>query len=148
MEDKVRVAEDNRPTLLNRRFKILVRIGLILSATVGFYILEANRSLGILSSSNGGGLLAISILDLVLAFLLTILPTLATPIVASSILTTILQIEELLTAPRYELMISYVAPSLFGLVVFDALLITQFVIGMVSFFATRRAQSSVAIFRI
>jgi hypothetical protein len=82
-----------------------------------------------------------------LTFLLTLLPTLAIPIVTLTILTTTFQIGELLTVPRYEPMISYLASSLFGLVVFDALLITIFVIGMASVFATRRGQRSAVIGR-
>ncbi len=114
----------------------MVRIGLILSAVFGLYVFVSRK--GVLDNFTALGLVTIPIADLMLVILFILIPRIAAPIVASFILTTTLLVGDLLTI-RLGSTTSYVSVSLFGLVAFDALLITQFLIGIVSLLTSRRS---------
>jgi len=124
--------ERNSISLFSNRFRTIVRIGLTLSAVVGFYVFKTSESF---SSVNTFGLLAISTLDLVFVLLLTFVKRLNLPSIALSIVTSTLLVELFFATSPILVLFS------FGLLVFDALLITQFAIGVASFLATSRSQA-------
>lgn len=108
----------------------------------GFYIVLVNHSLWTFADSYAFGLLLVSAAEMVLVLLLSLAPRLNSGCIAASILTTILQLAILLIGPRADEMASYLTLYLFGLLAFDALLITQFTIGIASFLATRYVRES------
>jgi hypothetical protein len=132
---------ENSAPLFGGKFKKLVSLGLALSGTLGFCVLETDRLLWSLGRANAYGLLVISVLDFALAVLLTFVPGLATPVIGSAILMTILQVGDLLSAPRHRLAVSYFTAYAFALIAFAAFLITQFAIGIASYMATRNIQN-------
>ncbi|HYB04577.1 MAG TPA: hypothetical protein VED17_08945 [Nitrososphaerales archaeon] len=134
---KGQTATDNTPPLFATSFASMVRLGLIISAIFGLYIFGFHPE--ILHDFTAIGLVAISIADLVLVLLMTLVSRLAAPVVVSSILTTTLLVGDLLTI-RLSNATSYISLSLFGFVAFDALLMTQFLIGIVSLLTTRRSE--------
>ncbi len=123
---KVSKAEVNRRL---SRLQLVIGIALFGSAALGAYLLATDKSLWLLAVSHAYGLVAICVIDVILgiANILSerrvILPT-----IGWAILTFILQIADIATAPQYHLSASAFAIYLFGLWPFDALLATQLVI--------------------
>jgi hypothetical protein len=133
---KIQTRTQNKPPLFAPSFASIVRIGLILSAVFDLYVFVYHQR--VLDNFTALGLVSIPIADLMLVILFILIPRIAAPIVASSILTTTLLVGDLLTI-RLGSTTSYISLSLFGLVAFDALLITQFLIGVASLLTTRRS---------
>ena len=86
---------------------------------------------------NATGLVIIAFADLVLAIVSLMVSRFVLPIVASSILTTSLLLGDLLTIRFLHTTSSSFALGLIVLVAFDALLITQFLIGIASLLTSR-----------
>ncbi len=142
MEDrKVQPISENKPALYPESFVSLLRIGLILSAVLGLYI-AGSRPLS-LDDWSGANLIITGIVDVAFVLLVTFVPRLAAACVPSSILTTTLLAGDLLAIRLVNFHPWYFAWSLLGLVTFDALLITQFLIGIVSLFSTRRGKIAI-----
>jgi hypothetical protein len=110
---------------------------MILSAVFGLYVFGSRQ--GVLDNFSALGFVAIPIADLMLALLITFVSRIAAPIVVASNLTTTLLVGDLLTI-KLSNAASYISLSLFGLVAFDALLITQFLIGVASLLTARRSK--------
>jgi hypothetical protein len=126
----------NTPSLFDRRSTLMVRLGLLLSAVFDIYVYVSFRWNP--DNPNAAGLVIIAFADLVLAVVSLIFPKFNLPIVGSSILTTCLLLGDLLSIRFLHITASSFALSLIGLVSFDALLITQFLIGIASLLTGRR----------
>jgi cytochrome b6-f complex iron-sulfur subunit len=111
------------------RFQAFIGISLIISAAFGSYLLATDKSLWILAVSHAYGLLAICIIDLILGALnfLSVRRVLF-PTLGWAILTMLLQLGDIATAPQFGMKIPYFARYLFGLWAFDGILLVQGVI--------------------
>ena len=92
------------------RFQAFMGISLIISAAFGSYLLATDKSLWILAVSHAYGLLAICIIDLVLAALnfLSVRKVLF-PTLGWALLTVLLQLGDIVTAPQFGMKIPYFA---------------------------------------
>jgi hypothetical protein len=132
--EKVRGSGDsNVIPLFTGRFRTLVQIGLVLSSLLGYYILMPSQPTAVLASEYA--LLTISGIDLLLALLLTF-PRFYGPGVGSAVLMTTIQLGVLFSSPQFGSPI--ITAYSFGLLAFDAYLVTQFTVGIASLLATRR----------
>jgi len=127
--------------LFTFRFRVLVRLGLVLSALFGFYVSDLRKFTGLQTYA----MLAISVSDLCLALILTFVPRLYNGSVAASIMAEVIQLADLAANPHYSSGIPYYTLYLFGFLAFDAVLITGFVIGVASFLSTNRSTETVPI---
>ncbi len=111
------------------RFQAFIGFSLIFSAAFGSYLLATDKSLWILAISHAYGLLAICAIDLVLAALnfLSVRKVLF-PTLGWAILTILLQVGDIATAPQFGMKIPYFARYLFGLWAFDGILLMQGII--------------------
>jgi hypothetical protein len=143
-ENAVESIEQNFPPLFTRGFRILARIGLVLLALFGLYVLGLEHSLREFSNLNASILLLVTVSALMPSLLLTFIPNLDIVSIVSSILTTSSFLGDLLVATVYKSAIPDFLVFTFLLLAFDAILITQFVIGIASFISTRRSGEAAA----
>jgi hypothetical protein len=131
---EVKITEQKMSKVLARRslanLKRYIGISLLASFALGAFMLGTDKSLWLLAVSHAYGLIAISLIDLVLGISLLISNSnrLLIPSGGWAFLTILLQIGDITTAPQYKMTMAYFARYLFGLWAFDALLITQGVI--------------------
>jgi arsenite oxidase small subunit len=111
------------------RFQTFIGIALIASAAFGAYLLATDKSLWLLAVSHAYGLVAICAIDVILAIanFLSIRKILL-PTLGWAVLTILLQIGDIATAPQYKMTVEYFAGYLFGLWAYDGLLVMQGVI--------------------
>ena len=113
-----------RKTLIN--FQRYIGIALIASAAFGIFLLATDKSLWLLASSHAYGLIAICIIDIILGVAnLRYVTKMVIPAVGWAILTILLQLADIATAPQYKMTPQYFAGYLFSLWAYDALLIAQ-----------------------
>lgn len=128
--------EANRKLDLFQRY---IGVALILSAAFGIYLLATDKSLWLLAVSHAYGLVAISAIDIILG--LTSLSFQYRKLIPLSygwaILTIILQVGDIVTAPQYKMTFQYFAGYLFGIWAFDALLATQAVVIVIGLYTRR-----------
>lgn len=111
------------------RFQTLIGLALIASASFGIYLLVTDKSLWLLAVSHAYGLVAICVIDILLGVAnmyssrKAILPSLGW-----AILTIMLQLADIATAPQYKMTVQYFAHYLFTLWAYDGLLAMQFLI--------------------
>ncbi len=111
-----------------------------LSAALGIYLLSTDNSLWLLASSHAYGLIAICAIDVGLG-IASLIPTrkVLLPSVGWGVLTILLQLGDIVTAPQYKMTMAYFASYLFSLWAFDAILLVQ--AGIVAFgLSTRKYQ--------
>ena len=110
-----------------RRYTALV---LIVSASFGIYLLVTDKSLWLLAVSHAYGLLGIVSLDLILSLVILVSNSnkLFVPAAGWAVLTILLQIGDIATAPQYKMTPLYFAHYLFGLWAYDGLRIAQAII--------------------
>jgi cytochrome b6-f complex iron-sulfur subunit len=112
------------------RFRDYEALLLVVSAAFGIYLLATDKSLWLLAVSHAYGLVGIVTVDLVLG--ITIFATrtnkLFVPAAGWAILTILLQLGDIATAPQYKMTPAYFAHYLFGLWAYDGLLIAQSII--------------------
>jgi arsenite oxidase small subunit len=102
---------------------------LILSASLGIYLLSTDKSLWIQAPSHAYGLVAICGVDIILgAGSLLAQRRLILPSIGWAVLTILLQFGDLATAYQYKMTVQSFAAYLFGLPAFDGLLLIQGVI--------------------
>ena len=125
-----------------RRYTALV---LIVSASFGIYLLVTDKSLWLLAVSHAYGLLGIVSLDLILSLVILVSNSnkLFVPAAGWAVLTILLQIGDIATAPQYKMTPLYFAHYLFGLWAYDGLLIAQAIIVYVGL-ASRQYERMVA----
>ena len=113
-----------------KNFKRYVGIALIASSAFGTFLLGTDKSLWLLALSHAYGLAAICIIDLILGISILVSDSnrLLIPSGGWAVLTLLLQIGDIATAPQYKMTMQYFARYLFGLWAFDGLLIAQGVI--------------------
>ncbi len=117
------------------RYQSIIGISLVISAAFGSYLLVTDKSLWILAVSHAYGLLAICVIDLVLAALNFIsVRRILLPTIGWSILTILLQVGDIATAPQFGMNIPYFARYLFGLWAFDGILLIQGVVVAIGLF--------------
>jgi Rieske Fe-S protein len=131
-----------------RKLQRYISYALFLSAAAGSYLLATDGSLWILAVSHAIGLLVIVILDILLgAMNLLGSKRIYLASLAAAFLGIVLQLGDILTAPQYNMTITYFASYLFGLPAFDILLSLQVAVivfgilvrGNVEFLASRRS---------
>jgi Rieske Fe-S protein len=116
----------SRALRILRNFQRLSGIALLASASFGIYLLASDKSLWILAVSHAYGLVAICAIDIVLGFANLRLVRRAVIISTGwAILTVLLQLGDILTAPQYGMTMIYFAGYLFSLWAFDAILAVQ-----------------------
>jgi cytochrome b6-f complex iron-sulfur subunit len=112
------------------RFRNYEALLLAISAAFGIYLLATDKSLWLLAVSHAYGLVGIVTVDVVLG--ITILASrtnkLFVPAAGWAILTMLLQLGDIATAPQYKMTPVYFAHYLFGLWAYDGLLIAQAII--------------------
>ena len=112
-----------------RRTQLLVGSFFVLSAAAGVYLLLPDGSLWRLAVSHAYGLIAMCAVSLLMGGVCFLgvrrLYTLA-PMWAAGVI--VLQLGDLVTAPAYNMSISYFASYLFGLPAYDLLLVSQFLV--------------------
>ena len=113
----------------------MVSLGLVLSAAFDIYVYESFHWTP--GNLNALGLVSLTVADLALAIVSLLVHKFILPVIISSSLTTTLLTGVLLTIRYLRITSSSFALSLIGLVAFDALLITQFLIGVASLLAAR-----------
>lgn len=115
-------------------YKNYVGCALIVSAAFGIYLLSTDKSLWLLAVSHAYGLVGIASIDIILGLLILFVRTgkLLTPAAGWAILTVLLQLGDIATAPEYKMTPAYFAHYLFGLWPYDCLLIVQGVIVFLS----------------
>ena len=102
---------------------------LFFSSGVGVYLLATDRSLWLLAVSHAVGLIMIVAIDIILGMLDVFSSRNAyVPSIAAALLGFILQLGDIVTAPQYNMTISYFAGYLFGLWAFDLILALQLVV--------------------
>lgn len=108
-------------------FRRYVGAALLSSFGLGAYLLGTDKSLWLLATSHAYGLTVICVVDLLLGVLLLLTDwnKLLLPSGAWALLTLLLQIGDIFTAPQYKMTMGYFARYLFGLWAFDGLLIAQ-----------------------
>ncbi|MHB8567676.1 MAG: QcrA and Rieske domain-containing protein [Nitrososphaerales archaeon] len=111
------------------RIQRYIAITFIASALLGIFLLATDHSLWLLASSHAYGLAIIVVADLVLGILnyLSVRQVYLGSI-AWGVLTFLLQVGDILTAPQYKMTMVYFATYLFSLWAFDALLLAQITI--------------------
>lgn len=113
----------------------IIGLLLLLSAAAGVYLLATDGSLWNLALSHAVGLIVIVAVDIVLGlFSIAASRWAYLPSLAAAVLAVVLQLGDFLTAPQYNMTVSYFAGYLFGLGAFDLLLALQLavlVIGLV-----------------
>lgn len=111
------------------RFQSLIGIVLICSVVFGVYLLATDKSLWLLAVSHAYGLVAICTIDVILAIanLLSVRKAFI-PTLGWSLLTILLQIGDIATAPQYKMTPEYFAHYLFSLWAYDGLLVMQGVV--------------------
>lgn len=126
-------------------YKNYVGTALIVSALFGIYLLATDKSLWLLAVSHAYGLVGIASIDLILGLVILLVRSnkLLIPSAGWAILTILLQLGDIATAPQYKMTPAYFARYLFGLWAYDCLLIVQ---GVIVFLAlsTRSYQKMVA----
>jgi len=117
-----------------KNFKRYIGISLLASFAFGVYLLATDKSLWLLAVSHAYGLVAISVIDLILGISILFLDTnkLLIPSGGWAVLTILLQIGDIATAPQYKMTPQYFAHYLFSLWAYDGLLIAQGVIIVVA----------------
>ena len=104
-------------------------VALVASSAFGAYLLATDKSLWLLAVSHAYGLLAICVVDVFLALLNFLsVRKVFVPSLVWAVLTVVLQIGDIATAPQYKMTVKYFARYLFGLWGFDALLLMQGII--------------------
>jgi arsenite oxidase small subunit len=101
-------------------------VALIVSASLGIYLLATDKSLWIQAPSHAYGLVAICVVDIILgAGSLFAQRRLILPAIGWGGLTILLQVGDLATAYQYHMTVGAFAVYLFGLPAFDGLLLIQ-----------------------
>ena len=109
-----------------RKFQLLIGAAFLLSAFAGTYLLITDGSLWLLAVSHAVGLVAIVLIDAGLGLLnLLSVKRVYLSSLAAAFLGVLLQMGDVLTAPRYNMTVQYFASYLFGLWAFDLLLALQ-----------------------
>lgn len=102
---------------------------LIASAAFAIYLLVTDKSLWLLAVSHAYGLVVICAIDIILGVAnFTSNSKLIIPSYGWAILTILLQIGDIATAPQYKMTMQYFASYLFRLWAYDGLLLMQFLI--------------------
>lgn len=116
-----------------------IAFALLASASFAIYLLVTDKSLWLLAVSHAYGLIAICIIDILLG--ITNFLDMSRKLVQLSygwaLLTIILQLGDIMTAPQYKMTMQYFAGYLFGLWAYDAILVTQVIIIVVGLSARR-----------
>jgi Rieske Fe-S protein len=124
-EKQKKISKSQARTAL-ARFQTYIGIVFFLSAFFGIYLLATDGSLWHLAVSHAYGLVVICSIDIIFGFLnMASVRQIYIPNVAWAVLTVVLQIGDILTAPQYNMTPSYFAGYLFGLWAFDLLLAAQ-----------------------
>jgi arsenite oxidase small subunit len=111
------------------RLQSLIGIALICSVAFGLYLLATDKSLWLLAVSHAYGLLAICAIDAILAVAnLLSVRKIFLPTLGWAVLTILLQIGDIVTAPQYKMTPQYFAHYLFGLWAYDGVLVMQGVV--------------------
>jgi cytochrome b6-f complex iron-sulfur subunit len=120
-------------------FQRYIGSALIASAAFGIYLLATDKSLWLLAVSHAYGLLAICAIDIVLggANLLLSSRKVILPSYGWAILTILLQLGDIGTAPQYKMTPEYFASYLFHLWAYDGLLLVQGAIIVIGLSARR-----------
>lgn len=107
-------------------FQRYAGIVLIASAALGIYLLATDKSLWLLAVSHAYGLVVICIIDIILG-VANLLSKRKAIILSSgwAILTLVLQLGDIATAPQYKMTVQYFAGYLFSLWAFDGILLMQ-----------------------
>jgi Rieske Fe-S protein len=110
-----------------KNFKRYIGIALIVSFSFGTYLLATDKSLWLLAVSHAYGLFTISLVDLILGIYILASDSnkMLIPSGGWAVLTILLQIGDIATAPQYKMTTLYFSRYLFGLWAFDGLLICQ-----------------------
>jgi arsenite oxidase small subunit len=126
-------------------FRKYTATALALSSAFGIYLLATDKSLWLLAISHAYGLVGIVAIDLVLGVVLAASGSnkLFMPAAGWAILTILLQLGDIATAPQYKMTPTYFAHYLFGLWAYDGLLVAQGVIVFLAF-STRSYERMVA----
>ncbi|MGI0092452.1 MAG: Rieske 2Fe-2S domain-containing protein [Nitrososphaerales archaeon] len=107
-------------------FQRYIGITLIASALLGAYLLATDKSLWLLAASHAYGLIAICLIDMILGIAnLRNVTRMVIPAFGWAILTLLLQLADIATAPQYKMTPQYFAGYLFSLWAYDALLLAQ-----------------------
>lgn len=126
-------------------YKNYIGTALVVSAAFGIYLLSTDKSLWLLAVSHAYGLVGIASIDLILGLTIVFVRSnkLLIPSAGWAILTILLQVGDIATAPQYKMTPAYFAHYLFGLWAYDGLLVAQ---GVIVFLAlsTRSYQKMVA----
>jgi Rieske Fe-S protein len=118
----------------------LIGVLLLISAAAGTYLLATDNSLWLLAVSHAIGLVMIVAIDAILGLYSLAFPRSAyLPAIAAATLGFVLQLGDILTAPQYNMTVSYFAGYLFGLWAFDLLLALQLAIVAVGIVARPHA---------
>jgi Rieske Fe-S protein len=113
----------NRARAGFRRTQLVIGATFLASAFAGVYLLATDGSLWQLAVSHAVGLVAVVIIDLLLAGLnLLSVKRVYLASLAAALLGLLLQLGDILTAPQYNMAVPYFASYLFGLWAFDLLL--------------------------
>lgn len=124
-----------------RTYQRAIALVFIASAAFGVYLLSTDLSLWILAVSHAYGLIAICVIDIILA--VANFKSIRKALLPSTIwagLTIILQLGDILTAPQYKMTMQYFASYLFGLWAYDALVAVQVVAIVLTLSARRYAK--------
>ncbi len=109
-----------------RRIQRYIGFAMLLSAAAGVYLLATDGSLWILAVSHAVGLIIIVVLDVFLGWMnLRGSRRIYLASLAAAVLGIVLQVGDIVTAPQYNMSVSYFASYLFGLPAFDLLLALQ-----------------------
>ena len=120
-------------------FQRYIGISLLLSAVFGIYLLATDKSLWLLAVSHAYGLVAISVIDIILG-LVNVFSSTRKVIIPSygwAFLTILLQLGDIVTAPQYRMTPEYFASYLFKLWAYDGILVMQLAVISVGLFARR-----------
>lgn len=120
-------------------FQRYIGVSLLVSAVFGIYLLATDKSLWLLAVSHAYGLVAICSIDIILG-LTNLLSSSRKVIIPSSgwaILTILLQLGDIATAPQYKMTPEYFASYLFKLWAYDGILVMQGIVIAVGLFARR-----------
>jgi len=108
------------------RSQEIVGISLIASTAFGAYLLATDKSLWLLAVSHAYGLVAICVIDVILAVANFVhLRKIVLPTLGWAALTILLQVGDIATASAYKLTVQYFAQYLFSLWAYDAILLMQ-----------------------
>jgi len=122
------------------RLQVGIGILLLLSATAGSYLLLTDGSLWNLALSHAVGLIVVVLMDVGVGLMsLFSVRRVYVASLAAAVLAIALQLGDILTAPQYNMAVSYFASYLFGLWAFDLLLACQFVVVVLGLLGRRHA---------